>query len=179
MKDLMSGIYTRNGEEFVFEYKTDLSIKEKDIFVMNVCDTIIGSDYHSLLKDLIFDFQIVSIFTDIDLSEIKNADDTIDWVESFIKETNVVDIVKPSLKEGLLNELEKAIDANIEYRTGIHKNILHEAVSSLIKTLEEKIEGVDTKAMMDMASALSGLNDELTVDKLVQSYIDSGVLNSK
>lgn len=179
MKDLMKGIYTRNGEEFVFEYKTDLSIKEKDIFVMNVCDTIIGSDYHSLLKDLIIDFQIVSIFTDIDLSEIKNADDTIDWVESFIEETNVVDIVKPSLKEGLLDELEKAIDVNIEYRTGIHKNILHEAVSGLIKTLEEKIEGVDTGAMMDMANALSGLNGELTIDKLVQSYIDSGVLNSK
>lgn len=175
----MTGIYTRNGEEFVFKYKTDLSIKEKDIFVMNVCDTIIGSDYHSLLKDLIIDFQIVSIFTDIDLSGIKDTDDTIDWVESFIKETNVVDIVKPNLKNGLLDEIEKAIDVNIEYRTGIHKNILHEAVSGLIKTLEEKIEGVDTKAMMDMANALSGLNGELTIDNLVQSYIDSGILNDK
>lgn len=179
MKDLMKGIYTRNGEEFVFEYKTDLSIKEKDIFVMNVCDTIIGSDYHSLLKDLIFDFQIVSIFTDVDLSEIKNADDTIDWVESFIEETNIVDIVKPNLKKGLLDELEKAIDANIEYRTGIHKNILHEALSGLIKTLEEKIEGVDTKAMMDVAGVLSGLSGELTTDNIVQSYINSGILNSK
>lgn len=179
MKDLMKGIYTRNGEEFTFEYKTDLSIKEKDIFVMNVCDTIIGSDYHSLLKELIFDFQIVSIFTDIDLSEVKNTDDTIDWVESFIKETNVVDVVKPSLKEGLLDELEKAIDNNIEYRTGIHKNILHEAISGLIKTLEEKIEGVDTRAMMDMAKALSGMSGELTTDNLLQSYINSGILEKK
>lgn len=179
MKNLMSGIYTRNGEEFVFEYKTDLSIKEKDIFAMNVCDTIIGSDYHSLLKDLVFDFQIISSFTNIDLSEIKNTDDTIDWVESFIEETNIVDIVKPNLKEGLLDELEKAIDTNIEYRTGIHKNILHEALSSLVKTLEEKIGGVDAEAMMDMASALSGLNGELTTDNLIQSYISSGILKDK
>jgi hypothetical protein len=180
MKDLMSGVCIRNGEEeFVFEYKTDLSIKEKDIFVMSVCDTIIGSDYHSLLKDLIFDFQIIASFTDINLSEIKDTDDTITWVESFVNETNIVDIVKPNLKYGLLDELKEAIDANIEYRTGIHKNILHEALSDLIKTLESKINGIDTESMMNMAGVLAGMGTELTTDNLVQSYINSGALSDK
>lgn len=176
MRDLMKGIYTYNGEEFEFEYRTNLSIREKDMFVMNVCDVIItDKDYHSLLKDLVFNFQIIVNFTDIDLSEIDKAEDKIDWIENFINETRVIDIVRPNLKEGLLNELENAIDTNIEYRTGIHKNVLHEALSSLIETLEEKIEGVDTKAMMDMASALSGLNGELTTDNLIQSYINSDI----
>lgn len=175
----MKGIYTYNGESFEFAYKTDLTIKEKDAFVINICNTIIDDDYHLLLKDLIFNFQIINIFTDIDLSEIKNTDDTITWVENFVNNTNIIDIVKPNLKDGLLDELKNAIDTNIEYRTGIHKNVLNEALSSLIKTLESKIEGVDTKAMMDMANALSGLNGELTTDNLIQSYINSGILESK
>ena len=179
MKDFMKGVYTYNNETFEFGYKTDLSIKEKNAFVMNVCDTIIGDDYHSLLKDLVFDFQIINVFTDVDLSGVKDADDTIDWVENFVNNTNIIDIVKPNLKAGLLGELENAVDTNIEYRTGIHKNALNEALSSLIKTLESKIEGVDTKAMMDLAGALSGVGEELTMDNLVQSYINSGLLESK
>lgn len=179
MKDFMKGIYTYNEESFEFNYKTDLSIKEKDTFVMNVCDTIIGDNYHLLLKDLVFNFQIINIFTDIDLSEVKKADDTIAWVEDFVNNTNIINIVKPNLKMGLLDELENAVDINIEYRTGVHKNALNDALSSLIKTLESKIEGVDTKAMMDLAGALSGVSEELTVDNLVQSYINSGLLESK
>lgn len=176
----MKAVYTYNGEEFTFEYKTDLNIKEKDVFVMNVCDTIIDSNYHSLLKDLIFDLQIISIFTDVDLSEeIKNAEDTISWAESFIKETKIVDIVMPNLREGLLSELSKAIDDNIEYRTGIHKNILGEAISGFISTLEEKIKDIDTETMMNVANLLSGLDGELTTDNLIQSYIESGILENK
>lgn len=176
MKDVMTGVYTYNGEEFGFVYRTNLSIREKDMLVMNVCDIIIADkDYHSLLKDLVFDFQIIVAFTDIDLSKMDEAEDKIDWIENFINETKVIDVIKSNLKEGLLEELEEAIDINIEYRTGIHKNILHEALSGLINTLEEKVEGVDTKTMMDMASALSDLNGELTTDNLIRSYINSDI----
>ena len=175
----MKGVYTYNGEEFVFEYKTNLSIREKDAFVMNVCDAIIDSNYHSLLKDLIFDLQIISIFTDVDLSEVEKVEDVIGWAESFVKETRIADIVRPSMEEGLLDELERALDANIEYRTGIHKNILHEALSGLISTLEEKVKDIDTETMINAANILSGLDGELTTDNLIQSYINSGILEGK
>ena len=172
MKDVMTSVYTYNGEDFMFEYKTDLSVEEKDIFVLNVCDIIIDDDYHSLLRDLAFDLQLIDMFSDVDLGEMKKAENNVSLIETFIKETNIPNIIRVNLKEGLLEELDEAIDANVEYRTGIHKNVLNEALASFIKTIESKIEDVDTKTMMEAANALSGLSGELNTDNLVQSYIN-------
>lgn len=172
MKDVMTGVYTYNGEDFTFEYKTDLSVEEKDIFVLNVCDIIIDEDYHSLLRNLAFDLQLIDVFSNVDLGEMKKAENNISLIEAFIKETNIANIIKVNLKEGLLEELDEAIDVNVEYRTGIHKNVLGEALASFIKTLESNIEGVDAKTMMEAADALSGLGGELNMDNLVQSYIN-------
>ena len=172
MKDVMTGVYTYNGEDFTFEYKTDLSVEEKDIFVLNVCDIIIDEDYHSLLRNLAFDLQLIDVFSDVDLSEMKKAENNISLIEVFIKETNIPNIIKVNLKEGLLEELNEAIDANVEYRTGIHKNALGEALASFVKTLESNIKGVDAETMMEAANALSGLGGELNMDNLVKSYIN-------
>lgn len=175
----MTGTYIKGDENFNFTFKTNPTMSEKLGFVSSVTDVLVGENYLSMLRDMVFDFYIISMFTDVDITSISNADNSIDKIEELLEETNIVDIVKANIDSKLLDELNEAVDNNIEYKTGIHKNALNEALSSLIKTLESKIEGVDTKAMMDLAGALSGVGEELTMDNLVQSYISSGVLENK
>lgn len=180
MEKLMNGIYSYNGKEYEFTYKTDLGIVDKDIFVMNTCNILIDDEsYHYLLKDLIFDFQIIVNFTDVDLSGLKDSNAKIYWMENFLKETNIVDIVKFDLKEGLLEELKEAIDINLEYRTGIHRNTLYDSLTSFVNKLEKSLDGVNSKDMMKMSNILSNMNGELTADKLVKAYINSGALKNK
>ena len=46
------------------------------MFVNSVVDTLIDDDsYNSIIKDLIFDFNIIRVFTDIDTSFINVKDD--------------------------------------------------------------------------------------------------------
>lgn len=180
MEKLMNSTYFYKGKEYEFTYRTDLNLMDKDIFVMNVCDILIDENaYHYLLKDLIFDFQILVNFTDVDLSELKESDARVYWMENFLKETNIVDIVKFDLKEGLLDELKEAIDINLEYRTGIHRNTLYESLSSFVNKLEKTLDGVDANEMMKMSKILSNMSGELTTDKLVQAYINSSAFKNK
>lgn len=169
-----------NDESCNFNFATNLSAYRKMMFVNYVVDSIIDDDrYDSIVKNLIFDFGLVAICTDINTSFINQTDDDnnpinpIIFIEQFLEETNVVDIVKANMEIGLLDELNKAVDKSIEYKTGIHPNPLNEALSSLLSTLEKKINEVDLDSMMGMAQKFAGMTDELNLDNLVKAYMDS------
>ena len=128
---------------------------------------------------IIFDFGLVSILTDIDTSFIHQGDDEgnpinpIIFIEQFLEETNVVDIVKANMEAGLLDELNKAVDKSIEYRTGIHPSPLNDALASLVNTLEKKVKEFDMSGAMEMAQKFAGMTGELNVDSIVNAYINS------
>ena len=173
-RNVKMGVYIRkttDGEvQTPFNFYTNLRATEKMKFVNEVTNLVLTDNYYTVIKDMIFDYIIINIFTDVDISEINEAPDSINRIETLLEETNIVDIVKANMADGLLVELEDAVEKNIEYRTGIHNNSLTDSISKLLKTIEKKIDGVDTQNMMDLATKLNGLSGELTVDKLVEAY---------
>lgn len=168
-----TGVYTKNGEENRFNFYTSLSTVDKIRFVNTVTSTLIGDNYYSFIKNMIFDITIVHIFTDVDVSDIMSSDNALSEIENYLNDTNIVEIVKANVDFGVIEELNKGVDDNIEYRTGIHKNPISESLSHLLDTIENKVSVIDTEKMMEMAQIISGMSGELTVDKMIDAYSKS------
>ena len=134
--EVKTGVYTIDDKDIPFAFYTSLSAYRKAQFVNSVSDMLIGDNYNYVIRDLAFDFCIVAIFTDIDTSDVQDADDGITAMEDFVdKFKPVVDIVKTNSADGVLDELHTAIDLNIEYRTGIHINPISSSLANLIDIL--------------------------------------------
>lgn len=176
MKEMKTGTYIRNNNTYTFKFYTDLSMFKKLKFINSVVDTVISEEnYNSIIRDLTFDYMLVKFFTDVDTEEIQNSANMIDAIELFLSETNIVDIVKANVEFGLIEELNKSIDLNIEYKTGIHPNPLNEALSSILSTLERKLDSFDMNGAMEMASKFSGMTGEFTPESIVNAYMNSDV----
>ena len=178
-RNVKMGVYTRNGEEVRFNFYTSLRAYDKMRFVKNVTDLVVGDDYNSVIRDMMFDFMIIDIFTDVDITEINNSKDAINMIEQFLDETNIVTIVKANAEYGVIAELEKAVDDNIEYRTGVHKNPIADSISSLLNTIETKLAGVDTDGIMQMAQVISGMSGEMTPERLLEAYSNSDMFKER
>ena len=182
MKEMKTGAFTYNGESYNFDFQTSLSALDKQMFVRSVTDSIVSDDgYDAVIRDLVFDFIIIGVFTNIDTSFINMKDDYGDdippiiLIEHFLEETDVVDIVKENMEVGLIDELNRAVDLNIQYLTGIHPNPLNEAIANLVSTIEKKIGQVDLDSLMGMAKKLAGMTEDFTVDNIVNAYMNSDV----
>jgi hypothetical protein len=182
MNEMKNGVLIYNDKSYDFDFATSLSAHEKQAFVRNVVNSLISDNgYDVVLRDLIFDFVLIDTFTNIDTSFINMKDEDGDdinpiiLIEHFLTETNVVDVIKANMKEGLLEELNHAVDLNIQYLTGIHLNPFNEALSSLIATLEKKVNEVDLDSAMQMAQKFAGMTGDLNVDSIVNAYMNSDV----
>ena len=183
-----SGVYVSNGEDFNFKFKTTLCASEKVYFVNSVTDLLIGENYNSVLRNLVFDFFVIDVFTDVDTSWIYIVEDDNDSdvnilgeMESFVYNTNIVDIVRANDEYGVIDELMESLDLNIEYRTGIHKSPIIESIANLINAFERKVNDfdVDAESLIGMANMLGGISGELTADKLLEAYAKSDIYKSK
>ena len=174
-KNVKTAIYTRNGQQESFNFYTNLKMSDKIEFVSDVVSVLISENYYSVLRSVIFDFMLIDTFTDIDIHSIMTSNSAIDDMEDFLVETDVVDIIKINVDAGLINELNKAVDDAIEYKTGIHKNYIEESISRLLDTVEKKVSEFDTDSMMQMAKTFSGISGELTADKVLEAYTKSDI----
>ena len=176
MKEIMTGTYIYNEESFDFNFYKDLTTFNKLKFVNSVVDVLVDDgNYNSIIRNLIFDFFIIDIFTTVDTSELKKSVFFLDEAEKFLEETNIIDIVKANVKEELIEELNRAIDLNIEYKTGIKINSLNESLSRLFNTIEKKINEIDLDSMKDIAKVFSGITDEFTTENIVKAYMANDV----
>jgi hypothetical protein len=180
MSEMKQGTYTYNDDNLTFEFYTDLPISKKLVFVNSVVDTIVSDDsYNSVIRDLMFDYMVVKVFTNVNMSFIQVKDERgneitdIDLLEDFLLETNIVDIVKANAFPTLFEELNKAVDKAIEFKTGIHPSPLSEALSNLVNALERKLDSLDMGKAMEMANKLSGMTEELTTENLVKAYLQA------
>ena len=186
MKNIMTGAYIKGDETFAFNFYTDLSAYDKLVFVNSVVESIVDdTSYDFIIRDLIFDFNIIRMFTDIDVSFVNSDVDDENFVnpiipiEEFLEESNAVDIVKINMKDGLLEELNKAVDLAIEYRTGIHVNPLSDAITSLVNTIESKIKNIDLDSMYEVANIIAKNIGEISPDSIINAYINSDIYKGK
>lgn len=173
--EIMTGAYidTKTNKETLFTFKTNISVKDKIQFVSDVTALMIGENYFSFLKDLIFDFEIINIFTDIDVSEILNAADAIGEIENIVTNTKIVEIVKSNVDNAILDELKIAVNSNIEYKTGVHNNIIEDSIVQLLSSIKSKIDSIDTETVLQMAEVLSTLGNNVTSEGIVNAYANS------
>lgn len=166
-----TGTYTNvYGESVMFNFKTSLSAVDKVRFVNIVTDSIVGDNYYSIIKELIFKFAVIDVFTDIDTSSIWESDDIVSNIEEFVNSTFVADVVIQNAEDGLIEELIEAVELNIEYKTGIHRNPIAESLGNLLNTLENKIASIDMDGMMEMAKSISDISGDLTPEKILDAY---------
>lgn len=180
MKEVKMGVYTRkteNTEEtFEFKFYTDLTVTQKLLFTNSVTNLVVDkNNYNSIIRDLIFDFYIVDIMTDIETDDFKKSPNFLRDVEDFLFSTNIVDVVKANVIPALFEELNKAVDKAIEYKTGIHPSPIGDSFASLIKTIEKKVNEIDLNDMMGMVQKFAGMTGELTPESIVNAYMNTDI----
>lgn len=163
-----SGVYTLGGEEIEFHYNTTLTIEQKVAFVGKVVGLVVDDNYYDFLTDMLFDWEIIDQFTDVDVEFFK-----LDAIEKFLAETDIVKIVTENVDAELIQNLRASIANGIEYKTGIHKNYLSEALAGIVDTLDKKIGEIDINSMMDMAKMIGDVPGEFTADKILDAYSKS------
>lgn len=173
--EIMTGAYidTKTNKETLFTFKTNINVKDKIQFVSDVTALMVSENYFSFLKDLIFDFEIINVFTDIDVSEILNAADAIGEIENIVTNTKIVEIVKSNVDNAILDELKIAVNSNIEYKTGVHNNIIEDSIVQLLSSIKNKIDSIDTETVLQMAETLSTLGNNVTSEGIVNAYANS------
>lgn len=182
LKENKIGVFTYKNDSYNFEFKTSLSTQDKLVFVKTVVDTIVNSDsFDIIIRDTIFDFAIIEVFTNVDTSFIHMKDEDgndispIILIEHFLEESNVVDVVKANIEDGLIDELNRAIDLNIQYLTGISLNPLSDALTKLLSTLNKKVDSIDLNSVMSMAKKFSDMTEDFTIDNVVNAYMNSDI----
>ena len=174
--EMKNGVYTKGEKTFEFSFITDLSASKKMDFVNSVVGYVVtDSDYNFVIKDIIFDFEIIHKFTNYNISDIKEADDTLGAIEELLSTTNIVEIVKSNMIDGLYEELVKAVDLDIQYKTGIRNNDILNSVERILDTIEEKVKDIDTKGFDEFAKVFNSVSGELTPDKLLEAFAKSDI----
>lgn len=175
-----------DGNEVNFNFVTSLNSYRKLLFVNSLSDALVDDNYNYVIYNLMFDYYIARLFTDVDFSyidEINNkenaAEELMDAIEKIVNGTTIVDIVKLNADDGVIEELEKAVALNIEYRTGIHINPITESLSSLLNTVERKVADIDLDSMMESAQALSSISSELTPEKMLEAYANTDMFKNR
>lgn len=174
--NMKNGVYAYNGEFSNFNFYTDLSVANKVKFVNSVVSLVVDENYYnSVIRDLVFDFYVVDIFTDIDTKKFKDSETFLDNVEDFLLSTNIVEIVKANAFPTLFDELNNAVNKSITYKTGIHPSPLSDAIASLLSTLEKKIDEVDLDSMMGMAQKFAGMGEDFSIENAIKAYMNSDI----
>lgn len=177
--EMKNGVYTKGEKTFEFSFITDLSASKKMDFVNSVVGYVVtDSDYNFVIKDIIFDFEIIHKFTNYNISDIKETDDTLGAIEELLDTTNIVEIVKSNMVDGLYEELVNAVNLDIQYKTGIRNNDILNSVERILDTIEEKVKDIDTKELDEFAKVFNSVSGEMTPDKLLKAYAKSDMYKS-
>lgn len=173
--DVLNGSYFKevNGEEreFNFSYYTDLRAATKVSFVNSVVDTLVTEKFYAgMLKDMIFDFMLIHYFTDIDVGDLLKMPNHLNVIEDFVNGTSIVSTIKSDMRPGLIDELYKAVDDNIAYRTGLHSSIVESSLAKLIVALENKVNEIDVDSILDLVEILKNMDGNFTPENIIDAY---------
>lgn len=169
--------YTYKGKEYTYSIYSNVNVVKKQTFVNTVVKLVVADEgYQMLLKEKLFYFQLISVFTDIFLdsqAEIAERGFQLQDIVDFIDNTNVVSTIADNLDDGVFEELTEAVNLSIEYKTGIHNDPIKEGLSHLISVIEDKINKLDMDSLVGFAKMIKENPDILTPDKAAEIYSKS------
>jgi len=169
-----------NGKEYETKYNNRLiSAIDRAGFMLYVCNTIIANDnYYSMLRELAFEAALIKQTTDIDIKELMNLDEdeelSFSDIEAFIANSNIIDVLMGLLSENTIRQLNRYIDKNIAFRTGLHENDMGAAIGRLFNSIADKIDGVDGKQLAGAIKTLSSIGNG---DIQLESSIDGDTVS--
>lgn len=172
MKKVYIGKYFDNrlDKEVEFEYTIALTLKQKTTFVNNVLEVLFQNDYcYSIIKNEIINIMIIDSFTNIFKTD-EDFDYSLNKIEEFLSNTNVLDVLRKEIPSELIKELTDVIDRNIAYKTGVNENDLSTVLSSLLKTIEDKISDFDVNELTTTLKEFSKITDGLSQEKILDLY---------
>lgn len=171
------GVYTKKdtNEQVQFNYTTNLNAKNKIKFVNNTTSLIVGNNYNSIIKDLMFDYSVILMFTDVDTSYIEDEVDAITAIENLVENTNIVDIVVKNADENVIEDLRLALDENISYKTGIKYDPVSKSIAKVFNTIDKMLKDVNIEEMMNAAKNVSKISGDITPEKILEAYAKSGM----
>ena len=157
-------------KEVDFQYCTELNLQEKVDFINGVLQVLFQNDYYySILKQKVFDFMLINFFTNV----IKNEEEfdlTLIKMDNIVINTTIIDVIYDKVDKNLIQELYDAIEVNIEYKTGIHKDELSTTFSSLLKELNDKVSNLDIENLVSSLGKLGDISNNATLDKILDAY---------
>ena len=156
-----------------FHYNVELTAEEKIQFVCGVVNMMIGDHYNYIVRDMLFDYSIISVFTDYDLTSIVKSEHAVMDIENLLATTNIVDQVKMAMDESLINELNFAIDRDIEYKTGIRMNSVENSIAKFIDTLTQKMK------QSDLQNIMKDIFKNMNAENVVNAYMKSDIFKQR
>lgn len=175
MNNLKKGFCNFKGEEYEFEFLTDIQLESKVKFINTVVQLVVDENsktYMPILKETMINWMIIKIFTNIDVTEIEENGSQLNEIADFLENTNAVNIVIGNMKEGLYEELISSIDDGIEYKTGIHRNDITTMIASLINELKNKIGDYNPKELIKAMNALNKVK-KVKPEDVLNLYLNS------
>lgn len=174
---VMNATYNYKGVDGQYSFFTDIDVLRKAKFVESVCSYVVtDKSYQAVLRDTIFMWQIIEAFTNINLKDVLNLEESqnaLGDIIDFVEETDVVENIVDNMRAGLIQELNETVNLNIEYKTGIHIDPLRDMLANLLKSLEDKMNEIDIPTLMNFASKINEIPDELSADKIAEACANS------
>lgn len=182
-----NGTYTRftDNSKHEFSYSTDISMAKKIGLISNVMNMLMSGDmYNGIAKDLFIKFEIISSFTNVDVSGIESCKDALGYIEDIVCNTDIANIVEKDADPGVIDSLLKAVADNITYKTGIVEHPVEEALASFISSdmvktyvmdilskVSAKLGGIDMEALSGFMNKIKDMPLDFTPDKVIEAYM--------
>lgn len=164
---------TMNGGVIEFNCVMNPCMTELQLFVDRVVNAIVSDDiYRPLLRDVMFNFFLISDFTDIDISDFEDNSDAIE-IERFVNNSSVADEIKRAWGYKTVSKLNDAIDASVAFKTGFDPHGLSFEIKKLINYINSYVNEISIDDVKEFMNRFNQINGDITPENVVESYIKS------
>lgn len=176
--DRKKGYYTTVDVEGTteFTFNVDTSLSGKLSIINTTMNNLVDDEngvmrYHSIAKDIMFKYAVISELTDIDLSYIKEEQNKIDAIEYFVTNTNVFAILLANTGD-LIPTLYKSLNEEITATTGVREDVnnIITSIGTLIDTTLLKVSQLDIDSISDAAKKLGGITGTVNENSIVNAF---------
>lgn len=176
--DRKKGYYTTVDVEGTteFTFNVDTSLSGKLSIINTTMNNLVDDEngvmrYHSIAKDIMFKYAVISELTDIDLSYIKEEQNKIDAIEYFVTNTNVFAILLANTGD-LIPTLYKSLNEEITATTGVREDVnnIISSIGTLIDTTLLKVSQLDIDSISDAAKKLGDITGTVNENSIVNAF---------